>query len=60
MSGKGKQLENFKKRIKLNCLVRKMGGFSNQSVFDGATVKFPVCPYFTEAGKWEELILLKE
>lgn len=60
MSGKGKPLANFKKRIKLNWLVRKKGGFFNQSVFHNATGKFLVRPCFMEAEIWEELILAKE
>lgn len=57
---KGKQLANIKERLKLNSLLRNTGGFSNQAVFDGATGNFSICPYFMEAGKWEELILVKE
>lgn len=37
-----------------------MGAFSKQALFDGAAGKSPVCPYFMEAGKWGELILVRE
>lgn len=41
-------------------LSKEEGGFSKQAVFDGATGKFSICPYFMEAGKLGELILVKE